>query len=92
LKPTTLSLNNSLKLTSAARFFQSISFRLSTNNRRVLDQALISNYQTSLNPSLDRAAASSVCTTLQTQLAWASQRGKWGIQRFRGSGSQRSRR
>jgi hypothetical protein len=81
-----------MRLSSVARFFQSISFQLSTDDAQVIDGASISNYQASFNPSFDGAAASSVCTTLQTQLSWASERSKWGLQRLRGSGSKRTRR
>jgi hypothetical protein len=92
LRATTTSLDSSMRLTSVARFFRSISFQLATDGVQVVDEASISNYQASFNPSFDRAVASSVCTTLQTQLAWASERGKWGLQRFRGSSSKRTRR
>jgi subtilisin family serine protease len=91
LRSTTTSLNSWLRLSSVARLFESATFKLSVDGTATSDSVSISNPQPSYNPRLDRAVASSVCTSLQSQLSWASSRGKYGVQRIRDRGSERTR-
>jgi hypothetical protein len=62
---------------------------LSADRASVSGSISISNSQSSYNPRVDRTLAASVCTSIQTQLSWASTRGRFGVQRVRRSSSRR---
>jgi len=92
LRSSTASINQSVRLTNLARFFSGMTVSLLTDGTASRDSVSISNSQSSYNPRVDRTLAASVCTSIQTQLSWASSRGRYGVQRVRRFGSRRTRR